>query len=193
VTTVAVTGHKMMEMKAQQKTILIAVATAAATSVLCTLLIRTIWPEPEWKASGDRRTIFNTRTGEVRYAASGRSVAEVQAELERERKESEERRERERLADARERERVHSHNSAIFRKLKQFVDAHPDIVVSGYGPSVWESRTRPFRINKLLSRRQHYDLLNYLAKAVNEEPYKSDPDFIQAIEDLNEWDLTYDY
>ena len=184
--------YEVMTMNALNKTILITVGAATFTSILCTVLLRTLWSEPEWKSSGDGRTIFSTRTGELRYTSSGRIVAEVQADRDRETKLSAIRLESERLADKRNRELVRNHNSAIFRKLKRFVDANPAVNVDHiYDEFQWMLNTKPFRTNKLLSRRQHETLLDFLGRAIRKEPYKSNPEFSQAIKDLNEWDMNY--
>jgi hypothetical protein len=84
-----------------------------------------------------------------------------------------------------------SHNAKIYYKVKKFVDAHPDVEIVGSAWLQWNQVTRPFRVNLLLSRREHAELLDFLGLAVKREPNKSDPSFFQAIEDLKQWDFTY--
>jgi hypothetical protein len=182
-------------------TVLTAAITAVIASVACTVATHLLWLSPEWRASGDGKTIFSEKTGELRYTVSGRSVAEFQAEaakeqIERERKVTKETErwrneaEQKRLANERKREASRRHKSQLFQEVKLFVDANPTVEGVTFNWK-WAEVTKPFRTSKLLSRREHAELLDFLGLAVQKEPYKSDPDFSKAIEALKAWDLSY--
>ncbi|KKN13940.1 hypothetical protein LCGC14_1001260 [marine sediment metagenome] len=140
----------------------------------------------------DGKTIFNYRTGELRYTASGRSVKEVRAAALKRYKLEDEQRSRERITrEQRERsilehkKLVHAHNSKIFHSLKYFSGNYPEL------GSYWSQITRPFRVNQLLTRREHANLLDFLGRAVANGPHKNDLGIMSAINQLNSWDLTY--
>jgi len=153
--------------------------------------------KPDWSASGDGKTIFNTRTGELRYTASGRSVSEVNAERaaayeanQEQYKIDQEKRDQEGISRTLVKEQktnaIRSHNSAIYFRVKKFVDDHPKIVPT----YEWEHVTRPFRTGMLLTRNEHSNLLDFLGRAVINEPHRSDASFSDAIGELKKWDFS---
>jgi hypothetical protein len=191
----------------QRKTIFISAAIGAAVSTVFLLLVWAIFSKSTWRASGDGKTIFNSRTGELRYTASGRSVAEVNAEIksqyaaqqsalaQAENKYKLEQVQRDQARENR-RQQIRNHNSAIYYKVKKFVDDHPTVVIppltekSPYANQQWESYTKPFRTGHLLDRLDHSYLLDFLGRAIKHEPYKSDNSFTQAIDELKKWDFS---
>jgi hypothetical protein len=196
-----------LAMSAPLKTLLIAAVTSVATTVACFVVIHTVLPESVWKATGDGRTIFNSKTGELRYAATGQSVAEMRAEREQAtqqaKREQEDRdylqkteseRNAERNASNVRRESIRAQNSAIYLKVKKFVDDHPRITPPYINPNdtfanyQWEQVTQPFRTGQLLTSEEHKNLLDFLGRVIINEPYKSDPSFREVIAELNKWD-----
>ena len=170
------------------------VGIAAGSSALTALLVVIAFSMfgQKWRASGDGKTIFNYRTGELRYTASGRSVKEVRAAALKRYKLEDEQRSRERIArEQRERatlehkKLVSAKHSKIFHSLKYFSGNYPEL------GSYWSQITRPFRVNQLLTRREHAELLDFLGRAVADGPHKNDLGIMSAINQLNSWDLTY--
>jgi len=177
-------------MAGKKKLVLVAAGSSAITALL--FMTATSVFGQKWRSSGDGKTIFNYRTGELRYTASGRSVKEVRAAALKRYKLEDEQRSRERITrEQRERsilehkKLVHAHNSKIFHSLKYFSGNYPEL------GSYWSQITRPFRVNQLLTRREHANLLDFLGRAVANGPHKNDLGIMSAINQLNSWDLTY--
>jgi hypothetical protein len=204
-------------MLVERKTVVISAASGviAGATIIVVLLANS---SGQWRASGDGKTIFNSSTGEIRYTASGRSVAEIDAERRMEAKTAqlqqaerekareaqrvveEQKRTAERLVEEQKRFAIFAHNSQIYRNLKKFVDDHPRITLPAaaspaetydraYKGLDWENVTRPFRKGYLLTREEHDTLLDFLGVAAVNEPGKSDPSFSQAIEELGKWEF----
>jgi len=159
--------------------------------------------EGEWKPSGDGKTIVNTKTGELRYTSSGKSVDEVNAEKKQvaaqqakrfaARSEQETALFAERASQQKaEQKQVHEHNSRIYFRLKKFVVDHPMISGTGVGEISqyeWDLYTTPFRTNRMLNPVDQKFLLDFLGKAVRLEQYKDDQSFHEAIENLKRWEF----
>lgn len=150
----------------------------------------------QWKPTGDGKTIVNSRTGEIRYAATGLTIQETadlkkklaeenaavyeQQERERHRKQAE------REARQREFDTARSVNNwAIYYKIAEFVQKHstfqPHSIYS------WRHVTAPFRESRGLTDEEALTLRKALADAAYEEPHKSDPEVHAAIAELAKW------
>lgn len=179
-------GMNLRAMLVEHKIVVVSAAIGVIAGATVVVMLRAN-SSGQWKASGDGKTIFNSTTGDIRYTASGRLVAEenaernikaeiAQEEYKRERAEREKTREAERLVDQQKRIAIVAHNSDIYRKVKKFVDDNPKVIfpsAATVGRSLeetyqqaydqtsahaeWERVTQPFRTGYLLTRDQRRD------------------------------------
>lgn len=155
-------------------------------------------PEDDWKPTGNGVTIVNTRTGEIRLASTGQTVAEYDKELEehaaRERMEQSVRdaataskRKEESAAQLQRRVDQLVHNQAIYARVKQFVEKYPRLKTVGGIDSFYVHAMRCFRTGLLPSNAEVDEILDQLGNAASMPEYAGNSELRSAIAEMQKW------